>query len=161
MTAPSPYGQPPAGYGPPGAAGGFAPAGYAAPFAARGKVRNPFIVLLLACVTCGIYGMVWSYKSLAELRAYLTKAEIVPWHILIPILNIVVLLFKLPDWVTEAKQRAGARNPKSAGALLYFLLGWYFITTDLNEIWAAGSIPPGGWQAAPPSPYQGGPAPHG
>jgi hypothetical protein len=154
-----------------GGGAAVAPAGYASPFAARGKVRNPFIVLLLACVTCGVYGLVWSYKSLAELRTFLSKNEIVPWHILVPILNIVVLLFKLPDWVTEAKQRAGARNPKSAGALLYFLLGWYFITTDLNEVWQAGPPAPPGWQAGPqpsqwqaggpPSPYQGGGAPPG
>jgi hypothetical protein len=170
MGAPGAYGPPPAAMVPAPAA---APAGFAAPFAVRGKVRNPFVVLALSCVTCGIYGMIWAYQSLAELKAYLNKDEIVPWHIFVPVLNLVVMLFKLPDWVTEAKQRAGARNPKSAGALLYFFLAWYFLTVDLNEIWQAGPPAPAAWPGAqqppappwqagpPPNPYQGGAPPAG
>jgi hypothetical protein len=101
----------------------------------RPGVRNPVVVTLLTFVTCGIYGMVTFYMMLSELKAYLNKEEIVPWHIFVPVLSLVVLLGKLPDWVTEAKQRAGSRNQQSAGPIMYFLLAPYFLTKDLNEVW--------------------------
>jgi hypothetical protein len=46
-----------------------------------------------------------------------------------------VILGNLPEWVSEAKQRAGSRNPQSAGPILYFLLLPYFFTKDMNEVW--------------------------
>ena len=90
---------------------------------------------LLTFVTCGLYGMIAFYMMLSELKAYLNKEEIVPWHIFVPILSLIVLLGKLPGWVTEAKQRAGSRNQQSSGPVLYFLLGPYFVTKDMNEVW--------------------------
>ena len=98
-------------------------------------VRNPVVVTLLTFVTCGLYGMIAFYMMLSELKAYLNKEEIVPWHIFVPILSLIVLLGKLPGWVTEAKQRAGSRNQQSSGPVLYFLLAPYFVTKDLNEVW--------------------------
>jgi hypothetical protein len=98
-------------------------------------VRNPVVVTLLTFVTCGVYGAIMAYVMLSELRAYLNKDEIVPWHIFVPVLGLIVLLAKLPGWVTEAKQRAGSRNPQSAGPILYFLLAPYFVTKDMNEVW--------------------------
>ena len=98
-------------------------------------VRNPVMVTLLTFVTCGLYGMITFYMMLSELKAYLNKEEIVPWHIFVPILSLIVLLGKLPGWVTEAKQRAGSRNQQSAGPIMYFLLAPYFVTKDLNEVW--------------------------
>jgi hypothetical protein len=98
-------------------------------------VRNPVLVTVLTFVTCGLYGAVTFYMMLSELRAYLNKEEIVPWHIFVPVLGLIVMLGKLPGWVTEAKQRAGSRNQQSAGPVLYFLLPTYFVTKDLNEVW--------------------------
>jgi hypothetical protein len=98
------------------------------------------MVTILTFATCGIYGMVTFYMMLSELKAYLNKEEIVPWHIFVPVLSLIVLVGKLPDWVTEAKQRAGSRNQQSAGPVMYFLLAPYFLTKDLNEVWdPAGS----------------------
>jgi hypothetical protein len=102
---------------------------------AKPGVRNPVMVTVLTFVTCGLYGMITFYAMLSELKAYLNKEEIVPWHIFVPILGLIVLLGKLPGWVTEAKQRAGSRNPQSAGPIMYFLLAPYFVTKDLNEVW--------------------------
>src|SRR5262249_47982298 len=101
---------------------------------AKGKIRNPVTTLLLGML-CFVYAMVALYSMLQELKTYLNKDEIVPWHIFIPILNLIVILAKLPDWVTEAKQRAGSRNPQSSGPILYFLLCLYFLPKDLNEVW--------------------------
>jgi hypothetical protein len=115
----------------------LAPGGYGgdAITGTRGPVRNPIVVTLLTFVTCGLYWMITSYSMLSDLRTYLNKDEIVPWHVFVPILNLIVVLGKLPGWVTEAKQRAGSRNPQSSGALLYFLLFPYFFTKDMNDIW--------------------------
>jgi hypothetical protein len=101
----------------------------------RPGVRNPVMITVLTFVTCGVYGLVMLFVMLSELKAYLNKEEIVPWHIFVPILSLVVMLGKLPDWVTEAKQRAGSRNQQSAGPVLYFLLWPYFVTKDMNEVW--------------------------
>jgi hypothetical protein len=98
-------------------------------------VRSPMMVTVLTFVTCGLYGVITLYMMLSELKAYLNKEEIVPWHLFVPILGIIVLVGKLPDWVTEAKQRAGSRNQQSAGPIMYFLLAPYFVTKDLNEVW--------------------------
>ncbi len=102
---------------------------------ARGAVRNPTMVTLLTCATCGLYGMFAIYGMVSELKAYLNKEEIVPWQILVPVLGLIIALTKLPEWVTEAKQRAGSANPQSSGPVLYFLLLPYFLTKDLNEVW--------------------------
>jgi NADH:ubiquinone oxidoreductase subunit 6 (subunit J) len=96
-------------------------------------VRNPIMVTVLTFV-CFIYGLITFYQMMSELKAYLNKEEIVPWHLFVPILGLIVLLTKLPGWVTEAKQRAGSRNPQSAGPIMYFLLAPYFFTKDMNEV---------------------------
>ena len=113
----------------------LAPGGYAQPGAVRGPIRNPVMVTVLCMVTCGIYGIFAIYSMMSELKAYLNKDEIVPWHIFVPILGLIVMLGKLPGWVTEAKQRAGSRNPQSSGPVLYFLLFPFFFTKDMNDIW--------------------------
>jgi hypothetical protein len=114
----------------------LAPGGYAQQAAGgKGPIRNPIMVTLLTMVTCGLYGIFTFYSMMSELRAYLNKQEIVPWHIFVPILGVIVMLGKLPGWVTEAKQRAGSRNPQSSGPVLYFLLFPYFFTKDMNDVW--------------------------
>jgi hypothetical protein len=121
---------------PAGPAGALVPGGFGGAMGgARGQVRNPIVVTVLAMVTCGIYGIIAIYSMMSELKAYLNKEEIVPWHLFVPILGIIVMLAKLPGWVTEAKQRAGSRNPQSSGPVLYFLLFPYFFTKDMNDVW--------------------------
>lgn len=116
------------GYG-----GAMAPRGATGP---KGTVRNPLTVMVLSFVTCGLYGIFAFWGMLSELKAYLQKDEIQPIFMFIPLLNLL-LLFKLPDWVSEAKQRAGCQNPQSSGLILYWLFGIYFLPKDLNEVWEA------------------------
>jgi hypothetical protein len=107
------------------------------------RVRNPIMVTLFSML-CFVYGLVTIYAMMNELKAYLNKEEIVPWHIFVPILGIIVMLTKLPGWVTEAKQRAGSRNQQSAGPIMYFLLFPYFFTKDMNDVWdPMGTASPG------------------
>jgi hypothetical protein len=140
--APQPgYGAPPPGAmmqaGPPGAMAGYgaAPMGAAGP---KGKVRNPVMVLLLGMV-CFIYAFIQLWGMMNELKAYLGKEEIQAWHLLIPVWGMIVYIFKVPGWVTEAKQKAGCQNPQAAPWFLYWLLGLYFFPKDLNDVWQAGS----------------------
>jgi len=99
----------------------------------KGQTRNPMMVLLLSMV-CFLYGIYQYYVMLGELKAFLNSDEINPIHAFIPVLNIL-LIFKLPGWVLEAKRRAGVPNPEVANVLFYFLFGMYFLPKDLNEVW--------------------------
>ena len=114
------------------AAGGAAMAPVSIPGASR--IRNPIMVTLFTML-CFVYGLITIYSMMNELKAYLNKEEIVPWHLFVPILGLIVVLTKLPNWVTEAKQRAGSRNQQSAGPIMYFLLLPYFFTKDMNDVW--------------------------
>jgi hypothetical protein len=117
------------------APGAMQPAGGAGPV---GKTRNPLVCGLLTFITCGMYYPIAMMFWAGDLKAYLgNDPEITPWFGLIFPLNLMLLL-KLPDKVVEAKRRAGHPNPSSAGFIMYFLLGWYFIPKDLNEIWNPG-----------------------
>lgn len=147
MPPPAGFGAPPqaGAYGAPPGQPGFQPASGMAPYAApgmqaygatgpKGTIRNPITVILLTFITCGIYGMFAFWSMLSELKAYLRKDEIQPIFMFIPVLNLIQLI-QLPGWVSEAKQRAGCQNPESAGLILYWLFGVYFIPKDLNEVW--------------------------
>ena len=79
------------------------------------RVRNPVMVTLLTYVTCGIYGIFAFYSMMSELKAYLNKEEIVPWHLFVPVLGLIILLAKLPGWVTEAEATRRIAQPAVGG----------------------------------------------
>ncbi len=133
----APYANPPAPFG----QNGFAPqqamvpagqpaAGMGGP---KGQFRNPIMVLLIS-MFCFVYGLYQYYVMLGELKDYLQSDEINPIHAFIPILQLL-LIFKLPGWVLEAKQRAGIPNPEVTNILFYWFFGLYFLPKDLNEVW--------------------------
>ena len=95
---------------------------------------------LLAFIVALVLFLRWLHLSYCNLRALGTQGmRFTPgWAVgywFVPVLNIIILFTKLPGWVTEAKQRAGSRNPQSAGPIMYFLLAPYFLTKDMNEVW--------------------------
>jgi hypothetical protein len=116
------------GYGGPAMAG--APTGGGGP---KGQTRNPMMVLLISMI-CFLYGIWQYYQMVGELKAFLNSDEINPIHIFIPVLNIL-MLFKLPGWVLEAKRRAGVPNPEVSNVIVYWFLGLYLLPKDLNEVW--------------------------
>lgn len=98
-------------------------------------------MLLLAYVTCGLYGLISLWSMAGELKAFRQRDDISPILFLIPIIQLIEL-WKLPAKVLEAKHMAGVHNPQVVHPILYILLYPYFFTSDLNEVWqAAGGRP--------------------
>jgi hypothetical protein len=116
------------GFGAPGAA----PAG-AGPI---GQTRNPIMVFLISSI-CFIYGILQLFKMVEELKAYVGQSqnEFPGWHLLIPYYNLYLLFVKMPKWVTEAKTKAGCANPNAMGGFIYFLVPFYALPADLNQVW--------------------------
>jgi hypothetical protein len=102
-------------------------------FGPIGTVRSPILVLLLGCVTCGLYWLFWGYASLTELKAFRQRDDINPILFFIPILNLIEL-WNLPPKVLEAKQMANVPNAQVYHPIFYILLGQYFLTEELNEV---------------------------
>jgi hypothetical protein len=100
----------------------------------RGQPRNPVAALVGSMFCCGIplYGM------LNELKEYTKDESLQPWHLYIPILNLLMFL-KLPEIVTRAKQMAGSRNPQSESQVMYILLVPFALAKDLNQVWDPNS----------------------
>ena len=104
----------------------------------RGQTRNPTTALLGTLFCCGLYHILGGYGMLNELKAYTKDESLQPWHMFIPVLNLLLLL-KLPDIVTRAKQMAGSRNPQSAGLVMYLFLFPFALAKDLNQVWDPNS----------------------
>lgn len=128
LAAPGQFGAAPMGMG---GFGGGPGAGMGGPV---GQTRNPVMVFVISAV-CGFYGLFQVWTMLNELKAYTRDEEFKPWMIFIPFLGAYFWLFKVPEQVTKAKQMAGSRNPQSAGLIMYWILGLYFLAKDLNEVW--------------------------
>lgn len=111
-----------------------APGGGGGMQGARGQTRNPVTALLGSMFCCGIpfYGM------LNDLKEYTKDESFQPWHMFIPILNLLLLL-KLPEIVTRAKQTAGSRNPQSESLVMYLFLAPFALAKDLNQVWDPNS----------------------
>jgi hypothetical protein len=52
--------------------------------------KSPITVLLLSCVTCGIYQIIWMVSAKGEMTA---KGADIPtsWFLIIPVLNLIYL----------------------------------------------------------------------
>ena len=100
----------------------------------RGEIRNPTTALLGTLFCCGMYHLFGGYGMLNELKAYTKDESLQTWHLFVPILNLLMIL-KLPDLVTRAKQMAGSRNPQSQGLVMYLFLFPYALAKDLNQVW--------------------------
>ncbi len=104
----------------------------------RGQTRNTTTALLGTLFCCGMYHLIGGYGMLNELKQYTKDESLQPWHMFIPVLNLLMIL-KLPDIVTRAKQMAGSRNPQSAGLVMYLFLMPFALAKDLNQVWDPNS----------------------
>jgi hypothetical protein len=145
---------PPAGP-PPGQAPGQAPyqaggyaGGYGAPRVVPESVDGPFysmwLVILLEIVTCGIWGIFWTYRTNEDLKKYNGDGLGGVLGVVIYLLLAVVLMFTIPDEIKKMYERDGRESPVSALWGLWFLLPiigniiWYVkVQSSLNEFWVS------------------------
>ena len=85
-------------------------------------------------MTCNIYSLIQTFGMLNELKAFRGKDDFNP---ILTTLLWIVFCWGMPAKVLEAKQMAGVPNAQPTSAVMYFLLGPYFLAQDLNEIWQA------------------------
>jgi len=126
--------------------GASPPVGLAGPTGPIGARSEPIMVLILTFVTCGIYGIFWMFKTVAEINSYLGR-EVVSTLLLIlgiccapvNIYNIYLMAKAMP----EMQGRVGL--PAKDDTLLLVLLMIVFplvvpmiVQGELNKIWDAG-----------------------
>lgn len=120
-------------YGAPGAAPGGAPAGPV------GQIRNPVTLFLISCI-CFLYGLSQMRTMEGELNRFLGRNQdgSILWFLfpLIPILS-------MPKLIGEARAKAGTTTQGNGSLIMYLLLGYYFLTKDVNEIWERLGAKPG------------------
>jgi Domain of unknown function (DUF4234) len=162
-----PPGTPPPGaqqpdYAPPGyqqpgsypAAGGYPP-GYqpvgVVPPSLDGVAYNKGLVILLTIITCGLFGIYWTYRTNEDLKAYNGDGLGGGLGIVIFLLLSVVLMFTIPAEVEKMYQRDGRESPVSPMLGLWFLLPiigniiWYLKVQDaLNDFWLSKGAQPAG-----------------
>jgi hypothetical protein len=114
------------GGGAPVARGGFGPIG---------QTRGAAMAMVISFV-CAFYYLYLIWVEVNELKAFRGKDDINPILFFIPILNLIQV-WNLPPKLLEAKQMAGVPNAQVSHPILYLFLFPYFVTNDLNEIWAA------------------------
>jgi len=124
------------GFGAPGVAAGGGAGGPV------GQTRNPVMVFLISSI-CFLYGIMQLIKMIEELNAYTGGGpDAFPWwHLLIPYYNLYLLFAKLPKWVTAAKTKAGCANQNAMGGFIYFLVPFYALPADLNQVWNPRGLP--------------------
>jgi hypothetical protein len=140
---PPPGGTAPAGPSPgtPYAGGPITPVGVV-PQSVGGPYYNPWLVILLQIVTCGIWGIFWTYRTNEDLKKYNGDGLGGVLGIVIYVLLAVVLMFTIPSEIEKMYQRDGRDSPVSSLWGLWFLLPiigniiWYLkVQSCLNEFW--------------------------
>ena len=104
----------------------------------KGETRNPVTTLLIGFVCC-FYAIYQMWTMLNELQQYTQDQEFKPFFMFVPFLNYYFLWIKVPEQIAKAKQKAGSRNPQSAGIVMYIFLPVYALASDLNQVWDPNS----------------------
>jgi len=82
-------------------------------------------------------GYLWfafnAYKMAQELKAFTNDPELNPVFMWIPCLNLYSMVLQVPALMAKAKQQAGSQAPPR-GQVLYFLIGLWAFSSDLNDI---------------------------
>ena len=126
----------------------MAPSGYVPP--SMDEIwYKPGLNILLTIVTCGIWAIVWSYKTHDDLYKHNGDGINGVIALIIAIFASFVIMFTVPMELEKAYQRRGWQSPESPMLGLWFLLPiignfiWYLkIQRALNAYWVAvGSRP--------------------
>jgi hypothetical protein len=104
--------------------------------------------ILLVIVTCGIWALLWTYRTHEDLKVYKGDGLGGIVGLIICIFVSPVIMFTVPYEVEQAYQRDGRKSPVSTLWGLWFLLPiignfiWYLKVQDaLNDFWRSkGSL---------------------
>jgi hypothetical protein len=109
-----------------------------------GQPRNPVSVILLTIFTCGIYGLVWLYKTFEELKQHNDEGLGGLAGMLLCL--VVVGDFLLMTEIQKTYEDDGRESPVNAvwGLLLWliFPVGQYFAQVALNDYWISKGAAP-------------------
>ena len=139
MTNPPPISNQPIG-----------PAGYGVPpQRLEGPYHSTGLVILLTIVTCGIWSIVWSYRTGDDLQRYNGEGLGGVVSLIVAILLSGVLMFTIPSEIEKMYQRDGREAPVNTMWGLWFLLPivgniiWYVkVQEALNDFWLSkGTLP--------------------
>lgn len=141
---PQPGGYPPGAYG-----GGYGQPVGVVPPSLDGAAYNKALVILLTIITCGLFGIYWTYRTNEDLKAYNGDGLGGGLGIVIYLLLSIVLMFTIPSEIEKMYQRDGRESPVNPMLGLWFLLPiigniiWYLKVQDaLNDFWLSkGSQP--------------------
>ncbi len=117
------------------------------------RTRNPAMVLILALITCGLYGLVWLWQAETEMKEEHGLSDQNPGlDVVLTVLTFgiwgLVVIYRLATQVAEAQRRVNVPpNDLSLVALIVSILGFAFVAitllqVELNKIWAAKSGAP-------------------
>jgi Domain of unknown function (DUF4234) len=112
-----------------------------------GKPRGVGITIVLTIVTLGIYGLVWIWKSFAEVKRYRGQGIGGPGVFLCLIL---VGYFLLPSYVGKMYEEDGQQNPPVSGISGFWVFLPYVgtfvwlakVQGALNRFWQGKGAPP-------------------
>jgi len=107
-----------------------------------GVFYNKSLTILLMIVTCGIWGVFWTYRTNEDLKKYNGDGLGGVLGVVIYLLLSVVLMFTIPNEIKNMYERDGRESPVSAIWGLWFLLPlighiiWYLkVQNALNDFW--------------------------
>ena len=102
------------------------------------------LTILLTIVTCGIWGIFWTYRTNEDLKKYNGDGLGGVLGVVIYLLLSVVLMFTIPNEIKNMYERENRDSPVSAIWGLWFLLPlighliWYLkVQGALNEFWTS------------------------
>jgi hypothetical protein len=137
-----------AGYPAPGPGGQWQQTGVVPPVL-EGPYYSAGLVILLTIVTCGIWGIVWTYRTSEDLKKYNGDGLGGVLGIVVYLLLSVVLMFTIPNEIEKMYQREGRESPVSTLWGLWFLLPlvgniiWYLkVQNALNDFWTSKGAQP-------------------
>jgi Domain of unknown function (DUF4234) len=120
----------------------YAPMGRQAPDDITGVFYSKGLTILLTIVTCGIWGIFWTYRTNEDLKKYNGDGLGGVLGVVIYLLLSVVLMFTIPNEVKNMYERENRDSPVSAIWGLWFLLPiighiiWYLkVQSALNDFW--------------------------
>ncbi len=115
-----------------------------------GKIRNPWMVILLSIITLGIYSLFWQYATFRDMKEYSGDGIGGGLGLLFAFLIGIVNVFLMPSEVGHLYRREGREEPVTGltGFWIFLpIVGWFIWTVKtqgrLNEYWEAhGAVAP-------------------